>query len=94
MTIPGINAQLSGGGAISGSVKDSLGAGLGADIRLYSVLDGRGPRASVTSAAGGGFTFGNVTPGDYKIFFDATGTNSGRSGTATRRHSRRRAPSP
>jgi hypothetical protein len=72
VTIPGINAQLSNGGMISGTVKDGLGSGLSVNVRLYSVLDETYSRASLTSSTGSGiFNFYNVMPGDYKIYFNS-----------------------
>jgi len=78
VTIPNINAQLSSGGMISGTVKDGVGTGLSVNVRLYSVLDGTFARAGVTSAAGTGiFNFYNVMPGDYKIYFNAAAAGFG-----------------
>ena len=75
MTIPNINAQLTNGGMISGTVKDGLGNGLSVNVRLFSVLDDTFARAGVSSATGTGiFILYHVTPGDYKIFFNAAGT--------------------
>jgi protocatechuate 3,4-dioxygenase beta subunit len=70
-TIPNINAQMTPGGTISGTVKDG-GTGLAVSVRLFSVLDETWSRASLTSTAGTGiFNFYNVKPGDYRIFFNA-----------------------
>ena len=75
-TTSGVNAQLSPGGSVSGTIRDRAGSGVILKVWLYSVLDGAFSRASVTSAAGSGyFSFTYVKPGDYRIFFDTTGTS-------------------
>jgi hypothetical protein len=75
-TIPGINAQLTPGGIISGTVKNAQGAGMVATVYLYSVLDGTFARTSTTSAAGtGAFSFARAMPGNYKIFVVPAGEN-------------------
>jgi uncharacterized repeat protein (TIGR01451 family) len=76
VTIAGVNAQLSAGGTISGSVRSLQGVPIAASVRLYSVLDSTFSRATVTSSATtGAFTFANVKPGDYKIYVSAAGTS-------------------
>ena len=74
-TISGLNVQLGVGGTISGTVTNGQGTGLVIPVRLYSVLDGTWTYAGVSSVTGtGNYSFYNVKPGDYKVFFRATGT--------------------
>jgi uncharacterized repeat protein (TIGR01451 family) len=75
-TISPVNAVLTPGGTIGGSVTDVNGTGLSATVYLLSVLDSVYPRASVTSSVvyGGGYSFTNTKPGDYKIYVKPAGT--------------------
>ena len=79
-TVPGgtlndNDAVLGAGGTISGTVSDSLGAGIGGvRVVLYSALDATYSRAGMLSESGtGAFSFIRLLPGDYKIYFDTTG---------------------
>jgi hypothetical protein len=72
----GINAVLTSGGTISGTVTDATGAGQSVPVYLYSVLDETYSYRRVTSTAGtGAYAFGNTKAGDYKIYVNPTGTN-------------------
>ncbi|MFB3853554.1 MAG: carboxypeptidase regulatory-like domain-containing protein [Vicinamibacterales bacterium] len=70
MTTNNVNAVMTAGGRITGTVQDMSGAPVAANVRLYSVLDQTFHRASANSSGStGAFTFNNVKPGDYKILF-------------------------
>jgi hypothetical protein len=72
VTIPNINAQLTSGGSISGTVSNTQGHGLSINVRLWSVLDDTFVRAGISSLTGSGnFNFSHVMPGDYKIYFNS-----------------------
>ncbi len=72
-TIIDADAQLGSGGRITGTVTDRLGTGIrNVWVRLYSALDGTYPYAGAMSTSSGSFAF-RVPPGEYKIFFNATG---------------------
>ena len=75
VTVPTVNAVLTPGGSISGSVKNGLGDPLAVRLWLYSALDATFSKASyTTSASTGTFSFINVKPGDYKIYVDPLAT--------------------
>jgi uncharacterized repeat protein (TIGR01451 family) len=74
-TMTNVNAVMTPGGTISGTVTDVNGTGLGVTLHLYSVLDSTYRRAQVTSTAGtGAYSFTYVKPGSYKIYVKPTGT--------------------
>ena len=69
-TIGNVDAVLTAGGTITGTVQNTSAAPIAAGVRLYSVLDSVNSRVSVTSnATTGAFTLSNVKPGQYKIQF-------------------------
>ena len=75
VTIPNVNAVLTPGGTITGSVKNAQAAPLAVRVYLYSALDAVFSRASYnTSASTGTFSFANVKAGDYKIYVDPLAT--------------------
>ena len=75
VTMAGVNAVLTAGGSIAGSVKNTQAAPLAVKVWLYSALDATFSRASyTTSASTGTFSFTYVKPGDYKIYVDPLST--------------------
>ncbi len=74
VAIPDIDAQLTAGGSIAGTVSNGQGTGLAIQVKLYSVLDAAFTRTSLIADAQGGYTFAHVKPGDYKVFFNGAGT--------------------
>lgn len=74
--VSGIDAQLAAGGVITGSVFDGAETAIaGANVVLY---DAEGGVVQTTSTLSNGiFTFGNLEPGTYTLWFTAD-TESGR----------------
>jgi Leucine-rich repeat (LRR) protein len=72
-TYPGTDAKLSGGGAISGTVKDLGGNPVGGIlVKLYSAADAiYSVLMTNTDGATGQFSFPNVMPGIYKVYVSA-----------------------
>jgi ribosomal protein L30E len=75
-TLSNVNAQLTPGGSISGTVKDGEGAPVSVKLYLYSALDSAFNRTTYTmNGSTSNFVFGYVKPGNYKLFVDTAGTD-------------------
>ncbi|HEY5267190.1 MAG TPA: carboxypeptidase-like regulatory domain-containing protein, partial [Acidimicrobiales bacterium] len=72
----GINAVMTTGATISGTVTNSSGAGL-SGVCVYAIPVGNGTGASAATASNGSYTVTGLAPGSYTLeFYSGCGTSS------------------
>ena len=70
---PGIDAELSPGGTITGTVTDAATSGPLVDAEVYAFMpNGDGDQFAFTDASGG-FTLSGLAPGEWVVQYDADG---------------------